>query len=139
MKRSPLRKLGKSKVSTVKRRIQALLRQNAIKRDKRCVLAEFRGIVGECNEILQAEHLLTRERSVGFGNMKNIVLLCQYHHIFWKPKNSRLYWELIEKIISPERWKWLKLAEADRTPQRMNLSDWLLIEKDLQNQLSTPV
>lgn len=137
MKRTPLRKTSKNPVSQAKIRIQALLRQICIKRDGGCVLREYRGTVGECSDILQAEHLLTRGRSVGFGDLRNIVCLCQKHHIFWKPQNSRLYWELIENIIGKERWQWLKLAEADHTPQRIYLSEWIVQEQDLKRVLES--
>ena len=132
MKRSLLRTLSKSPVSATKRRIQALLRELAIRRDKTCVLGKF-GLTGACSGPLQAEHLNGRSNSHTFGDMRNIVLLCQRHHILWKPHNSRLYWELIEQIVGTERWKWLKLAEANN--YRPFKQDWTLVEIALKREL----
>src|SRR6266481_491384 len=133
MKRSYIAKLGKSDFSKTKRRIQSLLRQIAILRDKNCVLNRY-SITGACSGPFQAEHLASRSISISYGDMRNIVLLCQRHHIFWKPQNSRMYWELIEQIIGPVRWNYIKLVEADKKPYKM---DWLLVEVSLQHQLSS--
>lgn len=128
MKRGRLRLAGKSTTSELKRDIQALLRQIAINRDGDCVL---RG-VGTCSGPLQAEHLVTRSNSATFADMRNIVCLCQYHHIFWKPQHSRLYWEYIEKILGSDRWNWVKRAEADQRAYKM---DWKLVKIALEHDL----
>lgn len=130
LKRTRLRKQGKSTVATQKRRIQALLRLNVIKRDGGCI---FRIILGKCSEVLQAEHLRNRQHSRTYGELRNIVCLCSYHHIFWKKQNERQYWELIEQHIGPVRWKWLKEMEADHTPFKAN---WSEIEEGLKQELS---
>ena len=127
MKRSYLRKQGKSDTAKIKRNIQALLRSFAISRDGGCVLRNYPE-TGACSEILQAEHLVSRQHSKYFGDTRNIVCLCQRHHIFWKPTNSRQYWELIEKIIGKERWEWVKLAEQDKHPWK---PDWKLVELEI--------
>jgi hypothetical protein len=124
-----LRVAGKSEVSDIKRNIQALLRERVIERDSGCVLRRF---MANCSGPLQAEHLLTRSNSATFADLRNVVCLCQYHHIFWKPQHTRLYWEYIEEIIGPERWKWLALAEADR--HRPHKVDWKLAEIALKNE-----
>lgn len=130
MKKTPLRKVGKSTAAVMKRRIQALLRQIVIQRDGGCI---FRIVLGNCNETLQAEHLITRSNSSTFGDTRNIVCLCQYHHIFWKPQHSRLYWELIEKHLGPQRWAWVKLAED--LARYAHKVDWRLVELGLQQEL----
>lgn len=129
MKKTFLKKIGTSESSKSKRRIQALLREIAIKRDGGCIL---RIVLGGCNAVLQAEHLLTRSNTATFGDTRNIVCLCSYHHIFWKPKNSKQYWELIEQHIGPTRWAWLKLAEEDKSPHKVDLK---LVEIALQREL----
>lgn len=139
--RSALRKVGKDTVSEVKVRIQALLRKLAIQRDGGCVLRHY-GDCGACGGykmdgelVLQAEHLVTRSNSISFGDMRNIVCLCRNHHSFFKPKYSRLYWEIIEKHIGEERWKWIKKVEADKKAHRFTLYDWQKIEMSLTQEL----
>jgi hypothetical protein len=125
-----------------KKRIQALLREIAIIRDGGCVL-RFYSEAGACGGyasssghlILQAEHLVSRARSVSFGDMRNIVCLCAHHHGHWKTRNSRRYWELIESIIGPERWAWIKRVEADQKAYPMGFYDWLKIEMALKAEL----
>jgi len=128
---------------TIKDRIQALLRKIAIARDGGCVLRNYPE-AGPCGGfrkdgelILQAEHLNTRARNISFADMRNIVCLCKRHHGFWKPQHSRLYWQLIEQIIGPERWKWLKRVEADNRTYPMTKSDWQLLELALTKELTT--
>lgn len=125
-------------VSLCKKRIQALLREAAILRDGGCVLRNMPE-AGRCGSratkdghlILQAEHLVSRERSVSFGDMRNIVCLCERHHGYFKQKSGRLYWELIKRVIGPERWAWIKKVEADHKPYRMTLWDWEKVEINL--------
>ena len=149
MRRTPLKKQSKSTSAQAKRRIQALLRKNAILRDGGCVLRNYPE-AGECGGyrndgelILQAEHLISRTKASTYGDMRNIVCLCQRHHFFWKKQNSRLYWELIEDCIGKERWVWLKRAESDRKPYHFSLNDWINIEisltQDLQKYETTSI
>ncbi len=128
MKRTKLRLVGVSETSTIKRDIQALLRAIVIKRDGGCVLKGH----GQCTEILQAEHLITRANNATYGDTRNCVALCTYHHLFFKPQYSQLYWELIEKKIGPARWAWYLLARDDRTPQKQ---DWALVKLALTQEL----
>lgn len=140
MKRSRLRVVGKSTSTELKKEIQALLRQLAIKRDKTCVLSKYPE-TGACgsytnagNLILQAEHLNSRSNTATFGDMRNIVLLCQRHHIYWKPQNSQKYWELIEKIIGKDRWNWYLRAKEDRRAYKIDLQlTKIALEQDLKN------
>lgn len=132
MKRSRVRVEGRSTLSQTKRRIQALLRACVILRDSGCILKDHRD-TGPCFGPLQAEHLNSRRHARTFGDLRNIVCLCQRHHIFWKPQHSRQYWELIEELIGPARWAWLKLAELDHTPFK---ADWRLVEIVLQEELN---
>lgn len=127
--------------SVVKERIQALLRDIVIKRDGGCILRHFEE-AGACGGrrndgelILQAEHLVTRANSLSFADLRNIVCLCRHHHGDWKPQHSRLYWELIERYIGPERWAWIKVVEADKKAYRFFESDWLKVEAYLTSLL----
>lgn len=127
-KRRKLRKQGKGKASTIKRRIQALLRMAVIQRDGGCIL---RVVLGGCNDTIQCEHLITRSNSNTFADLRNCVALCQYHHIFWKPSNGRLYWELIEQHLGTDGWEWLKTQEKNKTPYKIN---WAEKEQELLTQ-----
>lgn len=139
LRHAKLRVVGHPEASEVKREIQAILRQIAILRDKGCVLRYFPeahacgGYNTKGELILQAEHLITRSNSATFADMRNIVCLCKRHHGFFKPQHSRLYWELIERHVGPQRWSWIKLAEADRTPHKM---DWKIELLALESELS---
>lgn len=135
-RRRAIRVNGVSSVSVIKREIQALLRACAQKRDLGCVLAQYPE-TGACAGPLQAEHLRSRQHSNTYADMRNIVCLCQRHHIFWKPQNSRLYWNLIEKIIGPARWDWYLRAEADNKPYHMTSGDWKLTKIALEQELKT--
>jgi len=137
--RSTLRNSGKSEVSQCKKRIQALLRQLAIKRDQGCVLRHYQDMLHpsylSCSEVLQAEHLNTRGSSGSFGDMRNIVCLCERHHIFFKPQHSQLYWEIIQKHLGEEGWAYYKRVRDDHRPNPMRLWDWQKIEMELSQQL----
>ncbi len=139
MKRTKLRLVGKSTSTELKKDIQALLREIAILTYKTCVLSKYPE-TGACGSykangelILQAEHLNSRSHTATFGDMRNIVLLCQRHHIYWKPQNSQKYWELIEKIIGKERWQWYKRATEDRRAYKVDL---LLVKIGLEQDLA---
>ena len=66
--------------------------------------------------------------------MRNVVCLCASHHLFFKKRNGRLYWELIQKVIGPERWEWIKKAEADQKAYHFCLYDWQMLEMVLKKQ-----
>lgn len=118
LKRTRLRLEGKSDAATLKRDIQAILRQIVIKRDGGCLLRGH----GKCTEILQGEHLITRANNATFADTRNIVCLCTYHHLFFKKQHPLLYWELIEQKIGAHRWAWVKLALHDRfKPAKVDL------------------
>ena len=139
LKRTKLKIAGHSTTKELKDEIQSLIREIALKRDKHCVLKD-KG-AGNCGcyktngeLILQAEHLNSRTHTATFGDMRNIVLLCKYHHIFWKPKNSARYWELIKEIIGEERYAWYQKVREDRTAHKIDLK---LVLLDLKQQLKS--
>lgn len=129
LRRTKLRRKGKSATTLIKDEIQALLREIVIKRDGGCVLGKY---LGNCNEVLQAEHLVTRSATNYFGDLRNVVCLCSYHHIFWKPQYSKMYWTLIERHLGPTKWNWYLQAEADNRPYKVDLK---LVKLALQNEL----
>lgn len=142
MRKTPLNKIGKSEVTKCKLRIQALLRKMAIIRDGGCILRHYEE-AGQCGGygkvsgelILQAEHLNTRERNISFGDMRNIVCLCQHHHGYFKPQYSLIYWDLVRRHIGEDRWAWLQRVIKDRKSYPMGLWDWGKVEAALKQDL----
>lgn len=138
LKRTKLEKKSKAPRAVLKDDIQALLREIATKRDGGCILRDLRGIPrcsGYRNDgelILQAEHLVTRSSTNYFGDTRNIVCLCKFHHIIWKPQYSKDYWEAIEKVLPPARWQWYLRAKADDRPYSVDLK---LVKLALENEL----
>jgi len=61
--------------------------------------------------------------------------LCLSHHFFFKARHGLLYWALIQQIIGPERWEWIKRVQADRKAYPMTLYDWQKIELALKQEL----
>lgn len=140
LKRTKLRLVGHSTSAEQKREIQALLREIVIKRDGGCVLRDY-AETGKCGGygsksgklILQFEHLHSRSHSISFGDSRLGVLLCQRHHIFWKPQYSQRYWEIIEEVIGPTRWDLLQKVRNDHKPYKM---DWKLVILGLKKELN---
>lgn len=138
LKRTKLAKKSKAPRAVLKDQIQALLRDIAIKRDGGCILRDLQGIPrcsGYRNDgelILQAEHLVTRSSTNYFGDTRNIICLCKFHHIIWKPQYSKDYWEAVEKVLSPSRWQWYLRAKADDRPYQVDLK---LVKLALENEL----
>ena len=141
--KNQVKKSSKSPVALCKKRIQALLRESAIRRDKVCVMSHYPE-AGECGGygkkskklILQAEHLNSRERNFTFGDMRNIVLLCKNHHFYFKKKHGALYWSLIRKHIGEKRWAWVEMVIQDKKVYKMNSMDWVLIEIALSTEIA---
>lgn len=134
LKRTKLRVAGVSDSATLKREIQSLLREIVIIRDGGCVLRDSPH-AGNCGGyskadqiILQGEHLVTRSNSASFADTRNIVCICRYHHITWKPQHSQLYWDLIEGIIGPTRWDYIRAVQRDASSHRAHKVD-LKMEK----------
>lgn len=125
LKRSRLRLRGVSDTSVLREQIQAKLRQGVIKRDRVCLLADYPE-AGKCNAIQQCEHLISRSQSSTFADLRNCVLLCSRHHIFWKPQNSQRYWEIIEEMIGPDRWDWTQKMRKEQSSHRSYKIDWKL-------------
>lgn len=143
MKKTRLNKKSKAPVPLCKDRIQKLIRELAIRRDGGCVLRHY-AEAGQCGGygkvsgelILQGEHLNTRERNISFADMRNIVCLCLRHHGYFKPQESKLYWELIERHLDKKTWEWYQRVKADGKTYHMTLDDWIKIEIELKSQIN---
>lgn len=141
MKRTRLRKESKDDVPQCKKRIQALLRAIAIKRDGGCVLRHY-GEAGQCGGyrqdgelVLQADHLITRSNTASFADMRNIVCLCKRHHGFWKKQHPLEFMDIIRRHVGEERYQWLREVIADKKPHRTSLYDWQKLEMSLTQDL----
>lgn len=135
LKRTPFSKTGKSDTALIKKRIQALVRDIVIIRDKGCILRFKRPCGGEIGiAVLQADHLVTRANSATYGDTRLIVCLCKPCHGGYKQWHKPEYDALVRTILSKERVALWDLAQADsHRPQKM---DWVLVELSLQQELS---
>lgn len=142
MKKSPLNKTGKSETAKCKIRIQALLREISIIRDGGCFLRHYKeagacgGYRNDGGLILQAEHLISRQRNISYADLNNIVCLCLRHHSFFKQQNGALYWDLIHRHIGKKRWDWIQKVLRDEKAYLMTLWDWQKAELFLKNELN---
>lgn len=139
LKRTPLRKIGRSETAVNKEKVQYLLRQICLKRDTVCLLSNYPE-TGRCGPlkadgkpVYQAEHLNSRSHAVSFGDSRNTILLCQRHHIYWKPQNSARYWEIVEEMIGPKRWELVHSWIHDRIAHKQDLKlDIIALEQELK-------
>ena len=126
---------GKSTVSKTKKAIQKQLRENAIKRDKSCVVSQHLEDVPDnwkqCGKyrkdgqlIVQAEHLCGRANSQCYADMDNIVLVCMRHHFYFKTQRAPIYWDIIRKHIGEERWAKVQAWEKDNSVYRFSAEEW---------------
>lgn len=137
--RTALRKKGKSKLSKTKDRIQALVRQIVMARDKGCVLRDIRhcgAILGTTGHVFQADHLITRSNSATFADTRLIVCVCKSCH-GWKSLGSNLrkkqYDDLVRSILPKDRVDLWDRAENDSW--RATKMDWALEEVALKKEL----
>ena|SRR3990167_1160831 len=133
MKKIPLRKQGKSATSQAKQRIQALLRQIVIKRDKTCILRHIR----QCEDsVLQADHLITRANSATFADLRLVVCLCRSCHGGFKQWHKEQYDALVKTILPKDRVKLWEKCQADSwIPKRTSAYDWRIAEAVLNQEL----
>lgn len=127
-----MRQNAKTPSAQSKVRIQALLRQIAIKRDKTCVLRAIR----HCNdEVLQYDHLITRANSATYADPRLGVLLCRSCH-GWKHWHEREYNALVKTLLPEDRVTlWDKCEQDSWRPTRKYTSDWLKEESYLKTLL----
>lgn len=128
LKRTKLCLAGKSSISEIKRQIQAILRQIAIKRDKRCILYGIRCNHEYGNEgvVFQAEHLIERSNSATYADPRLVVLVCRNCH-FWKhikKSNHDQYDEWVKSKLPKDRVKHWEKCKKDKWITRK--IDWQL-------------
>ena len=120
----------------IKNRIQKLLLQIMRIKHSQCVFATYQLKAGVCKGYTQAEHIIPRNNSSLYGDLRNIVLLCEYHNGFWKPQNALLYAELIQKVIGKEIYDWLVKMSYQRPTHTYGVKEWLDIEAELKEKIA---
>lgn len=136
--RRTIRQYGHSNVAECKKRIQALLREICLLRDKECV---FTGVPGfTCNGyrkdgelILQADHMETRGNPRTYAESRVVVLVCKGHHS-WKTSNKERYDRLVREKIGEERWNWIQEKAKSKEYPRVE-REWLAAEKRLVDEI----
>lgn len=139
MKRTPLRKKGKSETALIKDEIQATLRKLVMLRDKKCILYGIKcnheiGVTDE-GVVWQAEHLIERSNSATYADSRLVVLVCKNCH-YWKhikKSNHDQYDEWVKSKLSKERVRlWDRCVKES---WRASKVDWklelLALKKDL--------
>ncbi len=140
MKRSKLRVAGVSDTAKTKKRIQVLLREIVMKRDKGCILRDFRchTLMGTPGIVWQADHLISRGNSATYGDSRLVVLICKSCHA-WKSLGSNLrkaeYDRLVRSILPQERVNLWDMAELQAGRLQGVKMDWRLIELGLEQEL----
>lgn len=145
--RPVLSAFSKSETATLKREIQALLREIVIIRDGGCIFrnlyyADFPQCGGYRNDgqiILQGDHLITRASSATYADSRLVVCVCKAHH-GWKSvganRRKAQYDEIVKTLISPERVALWEACERDSWRPTRNFSmDWVLAKLALEKEL----
>ena len=134
MKRSPLRKkpytlrkIGKSDSARTKARIQKLLTELVRLRDGGCIMRHYPA-TGQCSGFTAADHIISRQISATYADSRNVIALCQRHHIYWKPTNPTLYARFVEQHIGKKTYSYLFLAQQNSPRYRYTEADWLKAE-----------
>lgn len=132
-----LRIAGTSDTAEDKRRIQFLLREIVIERDKVCQRCGIE--YGTPRVVFQCDHLISRSNSATYADSRLCVLLCQPCHA-WKSLGSNLrkaqYDHEMKAKLPKERVALWEAAEQDSwRPTRKYASDWkihiLALEQEL--------
>lgn len=139
MKRTKLRMRGKSETSVLKDRIQFLLREIVMLRDKKCILHGLRcyHAVGLSEGIVwQAEHLIERSNSATYADTRLVVLVCKNCHGWkhFKKSNHDQYDKWVKSKLSRERVQLWERCEAETW--KVAKVDWKLCIVDLERQLN---
>ena len=128
-----MRRKGKSEVSQLKDEIQTIVRAIVIKRDGGCIL---RGIRHCEDEVLQADHLITRANSATYDDTRLIVCVCRSCH-GWKHWHEREYNALLKSILPKKRVELWERAEEDSwKPAHRVSADWRISVAALKQELA---
>ncbi len=145
MRKTRLKVVGDNDTAILKQEIQDLVRLICCYRDGGCVLRGLRHCGGEAvvedgkivsNNVIQADHLITRANSATYADTRLIVCLCSRCHA-WKKWNEKAYEKLVRVTLSNDRKElWDKCEEA-RHAHKTWKPDWrlaiILLKKELKN------
>jgi glycogen synthase len=135
MKRTKLNVRGTGEVSVLKDDIQKLLREIVIARDGGCILRRLRN----CDdEVLQADHLITRANSATYVDSRLVVCLCRACHGGFKKWHKEQYDAMVKTLLPEHRVELWEKCEKERwIPQITTAHDWklskVLLEKELES------
>lgn len=121
-----------------KARIRSLLRDIVILRDGGCLLRNSPQ-AGSCGGrrkdgvlILQAEHLHSRRHGISFADTRLVICICRNHHGNFKVQYPDIYYQIVKKLIGPQRTALLERVQQDYKAHKM---DWVIEEIALQGEL----
>lgn len=139
-----MRVVGDNDTALKRDDIQALVRLICCIRDGGCVLRNLRHCGGAAvvedgkiisNNVIQADHLITRANSATFADTRLIVCLCRNCH-GWKKWNEDEYEDLVKTVISKERVELWERCELDRKAHKAYKADWNLSIIALKRELA---
>ncbi len=153
MKRSRLRVAGVSSTAQDKKEIQRLVRLIVTHRDGGCILRNLRHCGGEAtveyvyeqvalvpkifsNNIIQADHLVTRANSATYADTRLIVCLCKGCHM-WKKYHEAEYNKLVRTQLPNDRKLLWDKCEEQRHAHKTKKMDWKLEIINLKNELKS--
>lgn len=133
MRRTKLKIVGDNDTSLLKQEIQALVREIVTKRDGTCILRKIR----KCNDdVLQADHLISRANSGTYADTRLIVCLCRTCH-GWKNWWKEEYDAMVKTVLSKETIKLWERCEEARHAHKTTKMDWRMEIVALKKELST--
>lgn len=114
-----------SDTADLKKEIQGLVREIVIIRDGTCILRNLRHCT---DEVLQADHLITRSNSATYADTRLIVCICRSCHA-WKSLGGNLrkgqYDALVKTFLPKDRIElWDRCEQDSWRPARTGAYDW---------------
>ncbi len=144
MKRNRIKVVGDNDTAVLKQEIQDLVRMICCYRDGGCVLRNLRcgnsAMIEDgkifSNEVIQADHLVTRANSATFADTRLIVCLCKACH-GWKHWHEKEYEAMVKSVLSQKTIELWDKCETDRQAHKTYKPDWkmeiLALKKELKN------
>lgn len=125
-----MRQHAKTPSAKLKVEIQSLARQIVIKRDGGCVFRDLEnfppcnGYSAGGNLVLQADHMISRGKNIGFADTRLINCVCKGHHTAKTFDTTGRYEEALRGIVGEERALLWDRARADRKSYPRGAYEW---------------
>lgn len=141
LKKTKLRKKGKSEVSTTKDKIQDVLRDIVILRDGGCIARDQEwhencgGYTKDGKLVLQADHLIEKSNSETYAMIPLVICVCKGLHGWkhFKKSNHDLYNQRMKELLPESTIKLWEKMEADSwRPKKVGAYDWNLKLAELE-------